>query len=188
MKYSKYYTRIKNFRTARRNICVLAMGGKCQICGYEKCRNALEVHHIVSEDKEISFQKIVSWDRIYDELDKCILLCSNCHREVHENVTELPLKYFKFDRDIADSLRTKHSHAMQRSKREETFEERKALQERQNRESKERRYNFINERKILIRESKIDLNEWGWSVKVGNLLGISSQKAGVWVKTHMKIV
>ena len=62
------------------------LGGKCSNCGYNKCNSALEFHHIDStqKDKDYSNYK-TSFDKLKSELDKCILLCSNCHREHHEN-------------------------------------------------------------------------------------------------------
>ena len=58
-------------------------GGCCQECGYRKCPAALEFHHIDPKIKSFSISsgKTRSWDKIKIELDKCILLCSNCHKE-----------------------------------------------------------------------------------------------------------
>jgi len=60
-------------------------GGKCQMCGYDKCIEALVFHHPISEIKESDISDIRnnSWEKIKQELDKCILLCSNCHAELH---------------------------------------------------------------------------------------------------------
>ena len=61
-------------------------GGKCCICGYDKCIEALEFHHLDKSTKEEKPSKaILSWsfDRAKKELDKCILVCANCHREIH---------------------------------------------------------------------------------------------------------
>ena len=61
-------------------------GGKCQKCGYDKYIGALEFHHLNPEEKDftLSHLKIYSINQVViDELDKCILLCSNCHREIH---------------------------------------------------------------------------------------------------------
>ena len=67
-------------------------GGKCQRCGYCKCQAALEFHHLDPLEKEFSLgsQKSSSFQSVKDELDKCALLCSNCHREVHyeDNLAE----------------------------------------------------------------------------------------------------
>lgn len=69
-------------------------GNSCKVCGYDRCRNSLEFHHINPEDKEITPSKVFSrsWDKIQKELDKCILLCANCHREVHAGLIEIPIE------------------------------------------------------------------------------------------------
>ena len=62
-------------------------GGCCSICGYDKCIKALEFHHLDRDDKEFGISKnghTRSWDRVKLELDKCILVCSNCHREIED--------------------------------------------------------------------------------------------------------
>ena len=63
-------------------------GGKCQNeeCGYSKCVDALEFHHLDPKEKNFSLSKTGftrGWVEIKTELDKCILLCANCHREAH---------------------------------------------------------------------------------------------------------
>ena len=61
-------------------------GGHCEMCGYGKCSEALEFHHISSSKKAFSISNkgyTRSWKRVKEELDKCILLCANCHRELH---------------------------------------------------------------------------------------------------------
>jgi 5-methylcytosine-specific restriction endonuclease McrA len=68
-------------------------GGKCFFCGYNKCNDALDFHHIVSKEKEfgLSVKGLTrSWDKIKKELDKCILVCANCHRELHAGILQLP--------------------------------------------------------------------------------------------------
>jgi len=62
------------------------LGGKCSNCGYNKCNSALEFHHIdpTQKDKDYSNYK-TSFDKLKPELDKCVLLCSNCHREHHSS-------------------------------------------------------------------------------------------------------
>jgi len=60
-------------------------GGKCERCGYNKCIDALEFHHIDPSEKDKNFGniKIRKWEDQKKELDKCICVCANCHREIH---------------------------------------------------------------------------------------------------------
>lgn len=64
--------------------CVEYKGGKCERCGYDKCNEALEFHHLDQAEKDfgISGSHCRKWSDIEKELDKCIMLCSNCHREL----------------------------------------------------------------------------------------------------------
>lgn len=73
--------------------CVKYKGSKCVICSYNKYIGALEFHHLDPSKKDfsISNQKLTKFDsRIFEELNKCVLLCANCHREVHSGLVELP--------------------------------------------------------------------------------------------------
>lgn len=64
--------------------CVQYKGGKCEICGYDKNYSALEFHHLNPQEKDFTISKKYStWESTKEELDKCILICSNCHREIH---------------------------------------------------------------------------------------------------------
>ena len=68
-------------------------GGKCQICGYDKCDGALEFHHIDPSQKDFGIASkgyTRSWEKVKEELDKCILVCANCHREIHFGITKIP--------------------------------------------------------------------------------------------------
>lgn len=61
-------------------------GGKCQICGYNRCIDALEFHHNDLSKKEFGISEkgyTRSWKSVMEELDKCIMICANCHREIH---------------------------------------------------------------------------------------------------------
>lgn len=64
---------------------VLEAGGKCQLCGYDRCLAALEFHHIEPGTKSfgLSVRGVTrSIEKLRAEAAKCALLCSNCHAEV----------------------------------------------------------------------------------------------------------
>ena len=81
-------------RTHHRNVKQRAVeykGGKCLLCGYSRSPWALVFHHVDPSQKDFSISsRSVSWDRVKNELDKCVLLCQNCHAEVHHGVSLLP--------------------------------------------------------------------------------------------------
>lgn len=60
-------------------------GGRCEICGYSKCLGSLSFHHKNPEEKDSNWSVVKNWPlkRAKMELDKCSLLCNNCHGEVH---------------------------------------------------------------------------------------------------------
>jgi hypothetical protein len=64
-------------------------GNKCSSCGYDKCPDALSFHHIDKSTKSFGLSADIihskSWDIILEELKKCILVCMNCHAEMHYN-------------------------------------------------------------------------------------------------------
>ena len=63
----------------------VSLGNCCSKCGYNKNTSALEFHHLEPEHKDFHFgsTKTTNIDKIRKELDKCILVCANCHREIH---------------------------------------------------------------------------------------------------------
>ena len=62
-------------------------GSKCEKCGYDKSKRALSFHHLDPNEKEFTVSSAnKSWDRVKDELDKCMLLCMNCHMELHDEI------------------------------------------------------------------------------------------------------
>ena len=63
------------------------LGGKCEICGYNKNIHALDFHHRNPEEKDFAIgESDFSFEKLKPELDKCQLVCSNCHREIHYNL------------------------------------------------------------------------------------------------------
>jgi hypothetical protein len=77
-------------RTNRKQRIVDCLGGKCEICGYQKCLASLEFHHKDPKTKEFCISEafrrgMYDEDVIIEEARKCLLLCSNCHKELHAN-------------------------------------------------------------------------------------------------------
>ena len=70
-------------RIAVKERAVAHKGGRCSICGYDRCPAALVFHYDDPEEKDFNISETLSWPRIVAELDKCTLLCLNCHAEVH---------------------------------------------------------------------------------------------------------
>ena len=79
----------------RKRKLVAYKGGKCERCKEEYHPNVFDFHHHDHTQKEFGVdqsQMSKAWDILVDEVDKCHLLCSNCHREVH---TYHPAKFIK---------------------------------------------------------------------------------------------
>ena len=98
--------RVKKWRRNAKTKMVEAMGGSCQCCGYNTCTEALAFHHIDPTIKDIQFAAAranpKSWDKIVKELRKCVLVCHNCHSEIHAGIKKLPANYAKFNEKYAD--------------------------------------------------------------------------------------
>ncbi len=83
--------RVIKWRKNKKIKLVEYKGGKCEICGYNKCIEALEFHHRNPEEKEfhISHKNVKNIEIYFKEVDKCILVCANCHREIHAGIIEI---------------------------------------------------------------------------------------------------
>lgn len=59
---------------------------KCSNCG-ESDICCLDFHHINPNEKEKAISEMISCsiDKIKEEINKCIVLCANCHRKLHNN-------------------------------------------------------------------------------------------------------
>lgn len=82
-------------RRKNKELLVEYKGGKCEICGYNKNTHALDFHHIDPNTKEFTISRLIankSLEKIKQEVDKCKLVCANCHRELHlEKNKHVPL-------------------------------------------------------------------------------------------------
>jgi hypothetical protein len=93
--------KVQRWRKHTKERIVKSMGSKCVCCGYNKCHAALHLHHLDPNEKEFSFGKIKanpkSWGKIIKELRKCVLVCGNCHAEIHYGERKIPKNAKKFN-------------------------------------------------------------------------------------------
>ena len=98
------------YRRRRKENLIKVCGGKCALCGYNRLPDALDFHHIDPSQKSYG---IASGGTCHDleadlkEVKKCLLVCSNCHREIHAGlylIEELIEKQV-FLEEVAESLR-----------------------------------------------------------------------------------
>ena len=74
-----------------KTLCVEYKGGHCVLCGYNACYAALDFHHLNPKEEDVCIARNrKNFEKIKPELDKCILVCSNCHREIHHGVKQIP--------------------------------------------------------------------------------------------------
>lgn len=68
-------------------------GSKCSVCGYNKNNSSLCFHHLNSEEKLFNIDARTcngySFERLVNEANKCLLLCHNCHMELHHPNREM---------------------------------------------------------------------------------------------------
>jgi len=83
---------VKRRRKKLREMARASKGSKCMICGYNKCQRALSFHHIDPTKKEFDLSSrgvTRSWKKVEAEIKKCVLVCANCHMEIHDGITQL---------------------------------------------------------------------------------------------------
>lgn len=166
---------VQKWRKSIKSRMVSCMGKCCQICGYDKCNSALEFHHIDPKEKDFTFGKVISTPKnaalLKNELKKCIMLCSNCHREVHEGITEIPKKFQNLDENLFEILTlTKGYTIVNGEKSLKPIKEKKIKKEPVSIEKKDQ------QRKIFLTNEEFiyKLNSWnGNKSKMALELGVS---------------
>lgn len=159
-----------------KNRAIQYKGGKCSQCGYDKCINALEFHHLNPEEKEfnISNKFNMAWEAIQIELDKCILLCSNCHKEMHASYyNTIPIEEYEL------YINPEPEISRQEKKSNKDKKNNAILNKAKERENK------IKERIAYIENSQIDFSIFGWSAKLSKELGIKPASIVRWIKKYM---
>ena len=82
---------------------VQAFGGRCGLCGYDKTETNLAFHHVDPRQKDFNFGQYQSksWATNVAEIRKCVLLCHNCHGEVHAGLADIA-ECPRFNEEYAD--------------------------------------------------------------------------------------
>ena len=97
---------VKRWRRNTKHRLLQAMGGKCIICGYDKCDAVLDFHHLDPSKKDFALgsarASIKNWNFLVEEVKKCVILCCRCHREHHEGLVEIPKNVPVFEKKYED--------------------------------------------------------------------------------------
>ena len=205
------YRSLKKARQRLKKKLVDYKGGKCEICGYDKCINALDFHHLNPNEKDfgISNYMVLSFDKLKKEVDKCILVCANCHREIHakENEeTEIAMEkkekeiyteilnnrntYKEFITNVKDSYKfliyTDIINDMkQNMSREEIFSKYHINNKTFNKFLKENNLEYSKAKKVTIKPNKeelIDLLKENSKSSIGRMFGVSCSAVIKWCK------
>lgn len=104
-----------------RQLCLNYKGGRCVICGYNRCAHSLAFHHLDPSKKDAPLFNILTHrtfgDKVKSELDKCILVCANCHGEIHAGLVDLaalfPQDLSHLNQERRDSAPTKTGDSCQ---------------------------------------------------------------------------
>ena len=79
-----------------KELIVNEAGGRCVLCGYDKCQAALHLHHVDPRTKSFGLAQrgiTRAIDEVRHEAEKCILVCSNCHAEIESGITSVPVEF-----------------------------------------------------------------------------------------------
>ena len=146
-------------------------GGKCEICGYNKCPDAMEFHHINSNEKDFGISQngcTRSFDNMKKELDKCILVCSNCHREIHYNLRDKKTEEIK-EEIYKEKIKTPIEKQIKIKKNTHKKKE-KNIVNKKNNPSKEEIIGLLSEAKNFR--------------KAGKIYGVSDNAVRKWCKKY----
>lgn len=104
---TKYYDNTVRWRERVTNIIYEIMGEQCAVCGYNKSRWSLHFHHLDPSKKTFNLSLFrthtISWEKLESELRNCVLLCANCHGELHAGLIPSPEKS-SFQEDKLEEL------------------------------------------------------------------------------------
>lgn len=95
------YEKVKAWKKRTKERIVQAFGSKCALCGNKYPNEVYDLHHLDPKEKSFGLSNkhgiCKSWNKIVVELRKCILVCSNCHRLIHNDLVDVPENVTRFD-------------------------------------------------------------------------------------------
>ena len=99
-----------SWRRRTKSRLVALLGGECNYCNTVYHDEAYDIHHIVENDKGFGFGAIMAhpqaWDTLVTEAKKCMLLCANCHRQLHAGHIDIEDIAAAYDERFEDSSNT----------------------------------------------------------------------------------
>lgn len=105
---------VKDWRKKTKLRMINSFGAACGICGYNKSAEALHFHHVNPDEKEFSLAGVRAnpkkWEDIVKELRKCVLLCANCHSEVHHSNLSIPENVARFNEEYVNYKLVEGTH------------------------------------------------------------------------------
>ena len=100
---------VVNFIKRRKTNLKKVFHSRCCLCGFDAFQDALEFHHVNPEEKSFSIcgsnNQTKALATQLEEMKKCILVCANCHRGIHQNLCSIPDNWKDFyDEEVANQL------------------------------------------------------------------------------------
>ncbi len=87
-----YANRQNRAKQNKENLTNLKESISCSACGEYHPACCMDYHHLDPNIKEKGVSKMIqgnSWKKIQEEISKCVLVCANCHRKIHEGLITL---------------------------------------------------------------------------------------------------
>ena len=201
---SKQSEAVKKWRNKTKDLILRSMGSKCVICEYNRSSSALELHHLDKTTKSFSFGGLrarpMAWPVVVEELKKCILVCSNCHREIEAGLIDVSLISSTYDDtqitfNIMQETRNTSLRICTNSNCKKSFRVYNSNQLYCSIPCRQTK-SLNNIRKHPIRKTKIQwpgsaqlkkmVDEFGY-VKVGNRLGVSDNAVRKRLKKYSRV-
>lgn len=184
--HSKY---VGEHRRKCKRMLVCIFGGKCKVCGYNKCVRSLHLHHVDPNNKKFA---ISTWSKlgIFDLLEEaksCVLVCSNCHGEIESGVTVSP----PCDLEIINTLTLAQKNHLEQKQSKVYFKKCLTCYKYFSGWSRKDKYCSAKccaelKRKV-IRPSKEELFEMLWkkpTTKIAEEFGVSDKAITKWAKAY----